>query len=153
MSEEITEKSTVKGTDAFTKAINTHLTAYSKKDPLFLKKLANPKKSIDGCVTFIFNHVKNSGQHGYTDDEVYQLARHYYDEDDIKPGTPITGGEVIVNQQINMSEEEIAEAKAEARKKVIDDEMARMKGKKEKKPTMTIVEKSDDQLPNQQTLF
>lgn len=130
----VKKKSEFKGTDAFKEAIIAHLKDTARKDKLFLAALKKPAKNIDNCCTFIFNHVQKTRKIGYTNEEVFQLARHYYDEDNIEVGKPITSGEVIVNQQVALTEKEIAKAKQEAREKVISEEMAKMRKKPTKKP-------------------
>jgi hypothetical protein len=132
------KKSSVKGTDAFVEAIKTHLRAYATKDPLFGKTLHKPNKNLNDCITFIFNHVKKSGMVGYAEEEIFKIARHYYDEHDIEVGEPITQGEVISNQRTQLSQEEIDKAKQEGRERVIQDEMNRMRKKPAKKPTPIV---------------
>lgn len=76
----------MKGTDQFTTAIKTFLEDYCLKDSLFIEKYRNPKKNIKDCVTYIINEVKKSGASAYAEEEIYQMALHYYDEEDIKVG-------------------------------------------------------------------
>lgn len=71
----------------------------------------NPKKSIDECCDYILDCVYESGQNGFADDEIYALALHYYDEDDIEVGKH-RECRVIVNHTIELTEEEKAEAGA-----------------------------------------
>ena len=130
--EEKSKKSTAKGTEAFKKAIMDNLREECKTDKLLFDRIKNnKKKNIDDCITYIFNQVRKSGCIGYAEDEIYQLARHYYDEDDIEVGQPITQGEVIVNRQITLSPEEIADAKEKAIREIISEEKARLKKKPE----------------------
>lgn len=126
------KKSTAKGTEAFKKAIMDNLRLECKTDRLLFDRIKNNKeKNIDDCITYIFNQVRKSGCIGYAEDEIYQLARHYYDEDDIEVGQPITQGEVIVNRQIALSPKEIADAKEKAVREIISEEKARLKKKPE----------------------
>jgi len=142
-------KDQVKGTDAFAQAIKKHLKEYAQKDSLFKKKLLNKEKNFKDCITYIFNQVKASGCIGYEDEEIFKLARHYYDEDKIKVGDPVTGGEVIVNQQFTPSDEEIEKAKKKALDKVFEDERTRLTNKK--KPIKTPEKKKECNEPK--TLF
>lgn len=86
----------MKGTDQFKEVIQQHLNQVAQNDPLFAKTLAKENKNIDDCITYILNTVKKSGRNGFTDDEVFGMAIHYYDEDDVKPG-PKVSGQVVVN--------------------------------------------------------
>jgi len=81
---------------------------------------------MEDCITYILNQVKNSGLQGFDDDEIYSLAVHYYVEEDIKPGTPVQC-QVIVNHQVQLTEEEIAEQKQKAKEKVFSQETSRLR--------------------------
>lgn len=137
-------ESSLKGTESFTRAISAYLTAQAAADPLFAETLKKPGKSIDNCITYILNQVKNSGCCGFEDSEIFGMAVHYYDEDDIKPGSPIKCN-VVVNHQVQLTEEEIQQAKATAMERAISEEMNRIKKKAEPK--------KDQKAPVQQPLF
>jgi hypothetical protein len=79
----------MKSTENFKNVISGHLKSVAANDPLFAKNLEKPKKNIDDCVTYILNTVKNSGASGFEDSEIFGMAIHYYDEDDVKPGKKI----------------------------------------------------------------
>lgn len=71
--------------------IKTYLDSRAASDPLFAEKYKNPKKSIQECIQFILGEaqskaVKIGGTAGaFMDDtEVFGLAVHYYDEDNIE---------------------------------------------------------------------
>jgi hypothetical protein len=138
------DENKIKGSDAFKEAIIAHLKDQARKDKLFIKTLKKEDKNIDDCLQYIFSHVKASGICGYTEAEIYQLARHYYDEDDIDIGEPVTQGEVISNQQMKLTDEEIAEGRAKAMEQVISDEMSRLKKKPAKKVVQASEKKDDD---------
>jgi len=89
----------MKGTDHFKKTINDHLLQLAANDSLFAETLKKPNKNIEGCITYIFNEVKKSGCNGFADEEVFGMAVHYYDEDDIKPGNKINAT-VVVNHSV-----------------------------------------------------
>lgn len=95
-----------KATDYFKQTIQSYLQRRAQEDELFAPRYANPKKNIDDCITFILNYVKQSGCNGFADDEIYSLAMHYYDEDDIDIGKPLTNCKVVVNHTIVLTEEE-----------------------------------------------
>jgi hypothetical protein len=104
----------MKGTDSFKKAIDSHLKGLADTDSLFAETLKKPKKNIDDCITYILNQVKSSGKNGFADQEVYAMAVHYYDEDDLKPGAK-TNGTVVVNHHVELTPKELAEAENKAR--------------------------------------
>lgn len=94
-----------KGTRAFNDTIKAYLEERAENDALFAVRFANPSKSVEECVTFILNEVKKSGCCGFTDAEVYGMAIHYYDEEEIEVGKPINC-QVVVNHTVELTEEE-----------------------------------------------
>lgn len=105
----------MKGTELFKAAIQNYLEYRAMTDDLFAPRYANPAKNIDDCVTYILNEVQKSGMNGFDDDEIYSMAMHYYDEDDIEIGKPISC-KVMVNHHVELTEEE----KQNARRKAIE---------------------------------
>lgn len=78
---------------AFETAIKTFLDNLAKEDEMFSKNYAKPNKSISECCKYIFQQVEKNRKNNdrcvaCTDEEVYGLAIHYYDEDDIKVDGP-----------------------------------------------------------------
>ena len=69
--------------------IKRYLDNRAKTDPQFAASYAKPKKSIDECFAYILNEARQKGTSVcMTDEEVFGLAVHYYDEDNIKVTTP-----------------------------------------------------------------
>jgi len=114
-----------KATDYFKQTIQSYLQRRAQEDELFAPRLANPKKNIDDCITFILNYVKESGCNGFADDEIYSLVMHYYDEEDIDIGKPLQC-KVVVNHTIVLTEQEKAEARRKAMQKATDDAYAKL---------------------------
>ena len=101
------------GTEQFTRTIAEYLNLRAATDPLFAPNLAKPHKNIEDCITYILKQVQQSGCNGFEDDEIYSMAVHYYDEDDLEVGSPVAC-HVVVNHAIVLSEEEKAEARKQA---------------------------------------
>lgn len=132
-----------KATDYFKQTIQSYLQRRAQEDALFAPRYANPKKNIDDCITFILNYVKQSGCNGFADDEIYSLAMHYYDEDDIDIGKPLTNCKVVVNHTIVLTEEEKAEARRRAMQKATDEAYRKItQGKNKTKKTETATQSS-----------
>ena len=70
----------MEATDNFKKVIQDHLQSVATNDHIFAEKMTNKDKSIDNCINYIFKTVQDSGKNGFTDDEVFGMAVHYYDE-------------------------------------------------------------------------
>jgi len=86
-------------TDPFKEAIKTYLEELANTDALFAKTFSKPYKNINDCATYILNEVKKSGRTGFADDEIFNMAIHYYDEETVEIGKPITA-KVVVNRTI-----------------------------------------------------
>lgn len=132
-----------KATDYFKQTIQSYLQRRAQEDELFAPRYADPKKNIDDCITFILNYVKQSGCNGFADDEIYSLALHYYDEDDIDIGKPLTNCKVVVNHTIVLTEEEKAEAHAKAMQRATDEAYRKItQGKNKTKKPETATQSS-----------
>ena len=101
------------GTEHFTRTISEYLNLRAATDPLFAPNLAKPHKNIEDCITYILKQVQQSGCNGFEDDEIYSMAIHYYDEDNLEVGSRVAC-HVVVNHTIVLTEEEKAEARKQA---------------------------------------
>jgi len=135
----------MKGTDHFRQVIKKYLVQRMAEDPLFVQTYQKSGKNIDDCITYILNTVKQSGCNGFEDEEIYGMAVHYYDEDDIKVGSKVQAT-IITNHKIDLTEDEIATA----RQKAIDDVYKEQREKMTAKPktTLTVVK---DKVGNEST--
>lgn len=122
----------MKATEHFKQTIKAYLDERAKNDELFAVSYAKENKNMDDCVTFILNQVKRSKCIGLTDEEVYSLAVHFFDEDDIEIGNSIACN-VIVNHTVELTEEEKAQARQEALKEYQAEQMRKMQ-KRTNKP-------------------
>lgn len=129
----------MKGTDIFKRTIHTYLVKRAANDELFAEKYANPQKNIDDCITYILNAVQKSACNGFADDEIYSMAVHYYDEDNIEIGKPMNAN-VVVNHVVELTEEEKEQARKDAIQRVQDEAYKKMTQpvKKAKKEKVTI---------------
>lgn len=136
----------MKGTEHFKDVIQNYLETRASYDELFAENFRKESKNIDECITYILTEVQRMECAGLSDDEVYSLAVHYYDEDNIEVGKSINC-QVVVNHTIELTEEE----KAEARKKAIEryqaEEYRKLAAKKPK------AEKQEEQQIAQPSLF
>lgn len=129
----------MKPTDPFKAAIQKHLESVAQSDQLFAETMKKEGKNIDDCITYIMNQVQKSGRQGFTDDEVYGMAVHYYDEDKIEIGKPIKA-KVVVNHVVELTEQDKIDAKQKAIQQAIEEAKAKMQKKKTPKK---VVEKSN----------
>ena len=124
----------MKATEHFKQTIKTYLDERAKNDELFAVSYAKENKNMDDCATFILNQVKRSKCMGLTDEEVYSLAVHFFDEDDIEIGNPIACN-VIVNHTVELTEEEKAQARQEALKEYQAEQLRKMQKRTNKPKT------------------
>ena len=133
----------MKSTDNFKRAIQDYLEARTKTDELFAKSHAKPNKSIDECITYILNEVQRSGCNGFEDNEIFGMAVHYYDEDNLDVGKKINCN-VVVNHFVELTEEEKQELKNKARNDFYTEQLAKQREslKPKKKAETKVVEPS-----------
>jgi hypothetical protein len=133
----------MKTTEHFKRTIETYLAERAYTDELFAVSFNNPDKNVDDCITYILNCVKQSGICGFSDDEIYSLAVHYFDEPHIEIGKPINCN-VIVNHTIELTPEEKEQARQNALKRAENEIYERMTKvrKRPTAPTETAIQKS-----------
>ena len=110
----------MKASNHFKNTIQAYLDQRAETDVLFSFQYSKPEKKIDDCITYILNTVKKSGCNGFADKEIYSMAVHYYDEDKIEVGKPMSG-HVVVNHVVQLTEEEKEQAHKDAIQRVQDE--------------------------------
>lgn len=130
----------MKTSNAFKETIKAYLDKRASEDELFAVTYKKENKNLDECCNYVMKCAKDGACAGYSDDEVFGWAVHYYDEDDIKNIKPVSG-KVIINKSVELTEEEKAEAKAEAMREAIEE------AKEEAKKTLSgTIELSEEDL-------
>lgn len=126
----------------FETVIKAYLDNRAAQDPQFAVKYANEKKSIEECCKFIEAEVcdliankRGAQSYGMTDDEVYGLAVHYYDEADIKV-KPIKAKTEVFKTGVTYepTEEEKEEARRIALKRLEEEAYQKLHAPKKPKP-------------------
>ena len=102
----------------FERAIFDHLEKFADHDPAFGLKYeaaVAAGKTITTCCNWIIDQVRESGRAGFADEEIFGMAVHYYDEEELK-GSEDRGGycKVVVNKSIDLTDEEKAKLRQEA---------------------------------------
>lgn len=124
----------MKATEHFKQTIKAYLDERAQNDELFAVSYAKENKNMDDCVTFILNQVKRSKCMGLTDEEVYSLAVHFFDEDGIEIGNSIACN-VIINHTVELTEEEKAQARQDALKEYQAEQLRKMQKRTNKPKT------------------
>lgn len=145
----------MKVTPEFKKAIETHLKEVADNDNLFAVAFAKPNKNIDDCITYILNVVKKSEISGYAREEIFSMAIHYYDEDNIEIGNPIMDCHVVVSHRVELTAEQKAKATEDAIREIQDKARKQLEGTRQnhKQKPSTIPITPTTSTPSQTTLF
>ena len=136
-----------KGTDAFKKTIADYI---GMRQDVDLEK--HPDKTIDGCINYILTTVKKSGCCGFTDDEIYGMAVHYYDEPNESLKIEKVNCQVVVNHQVELTEEEKQAAKNAALEQIKREQLEKLR-KPVSKPVAQPTTQEKKLEENQMSLF
>lgn len=132
----------MKASENFKNVISARLKKMGEEDSLFAESLKKEGKNIDDCITYILNTVQKSGCQGFSDEEIFGMAAHYYDEDKIEIGKPVNC-KVVVNHSVDtsnvLSPEEIEYTKEEAKARILEEERQKMIKKSVSKTKETVV--------------
>ena len=116
---EIRNKSirSMKATELFIKRIEDYLKKEADADPEFAKRIQEqPEKTPEAVCNYILSEVSKAKQSGWADEEIYGMAKHFIDEDELKdPGSGANSvSRVVVDTHVELTEEEKLEAMAKA---------------------------------------
>lgn len=130
----------MKSTNHFQNTIKTYLDKRAEIDLLFSFRYSLPEKKLEDCITYILNQVQKSGCNGFHDDEIFGMAVHFYDEDNIEIGKPMHNAQIAVNHVVVLTAEEKEQARQDAVQKAQDEAYRKMTQptKKAKKVALTI---------------
>ena len=118
----------MKGTEHFKKAIKAYLDERAESDALFAASYAKEGKNLDDCITYIINQVKASGCCGWERNEIFGLAVHFFDQDDIEVGERIDCT-IVVPNHIELTKEEKKEARQNAILAYRNEELSRLRNR------------------------
>lgn len=118
-----------KVSQSFKDTIKAYLDQRAQSDPLFATSYQKEGKNLDECCNYIVQEVQKMHVNGLADDEVFGLAVHYYDEDNLGEIKEVNC-KVVVNHTVELTEEE----KEQARKAVLaefqKEEIAKLRSQK-----------------------
>ncbi len=139
---ENTEKKqeSAKSLDSFSLTIQKFLDTRAAADPVFAERLKAPSKTLKGCVAYIIETVRKTGRIGFTDDEIYGMAAHYYDETDLPEAKAPGTVKVVVNHVVEPTEADKEAARKAAQQQLIEEERKRLLQRKPAaKPAQPVV--------------
>lgn len=117
----------MKGTEQFARAIAAYLDQRAAEDEQFAAMRTAVNRPTQDIVTYILNQVKASGCCGFSDEEIFGIAVHAAETADLDIGKPIPSCQVVINRQVQLTDEEKAEAKRQAIETLQREEMNRMR--------------------------
>lgn len=127
----------MKASNAFKETIKAYLDKRASEDELFAVTYQKENKNLEECCNYVMKCAKEGNCVGYSDDEVFGWAVHYYDEDDIKNIKPVSG-KVVVNHSVELTEEDKKLAKEKAMELVIEE--SKVEAKKNLSETIELSE-------------
>ncbi len=128
----------MKATNHFKNTIKTYLDNRAETDVLFSLQYSKPEKNLEDCITYILNTVHQSGCNGFADDEIFGMAVHYYDEDNIEVGKSMNA-HVAVNHVVELTAEEKEQARKDAIQKAQEEAYRKAtQPKKSKKAELNV---------------
>lgn len=137
------------GNKSFQEVIKSYLDERAKTDELFAESYAKKNKSIKECCAYIMGEARKRGSAvAISDTEVFGMAVHYYDEDDIKVSKAPASAKVSApsDADFEISEEDKNKAREAALKRLEEEQYALLK----KKPSRA---KKEDSEVKQMSLF
>lgn len=132
----------------FKEAIKSYLDERAGTDELFAKSYAKENKNLDECCSYIMGEAKKLGNAVcISDNEVFGMAVHYYDEDDIKVNKLPAGTRAVastLSQPVKLTEEDKKRAREEAIKRLTEEQYVLLKKKpsRAKKDTTEVQQMS-----------
>ena len=129
------KKKLPKGTERFCAVIKAYLDKRAGEDELFKAKYVAVNRPIEDIVAYIISEVQRSGVCGWTDDEVFSLAVHAAEEENLDIHR-VGNTKVVVNHHIELTEEEKAEQKQLALKQFREEELAKIKARNARHATL-----------------
>ena len=73
----------MEATKEFIEAIQSYLDVEAQKDELFRVQWEKSEKTAEQACNYIMSEVSKSKRCGWADDEIYGMAKHFIDENEI----------------------------------------------------------------------
>lgn len=117
----------------FKEAIKSYLDERARTDELFAKSYAKENKNLDECCSYIMGEARKLGNAVcISDNEVFGMAVHYYDEDDIKVNklpASTRAATYTSPKPVSLTEEDKQKAREEAIKRLTKEQYVLLKKK------------------------
>ena len=152
----ITRETIMKATKEFIETIQSYLEVEAQKDELFRVQWEKSEKTAEQACNYIMSEVSKSKRCGWADDEIYGMAKHFIDENEIDdPGSDNGVSRVVVNTAIDLSEEDKKKAQEDAKAAYLEQLKNEQKERiaKEKEKKKARLEKAKKAAEQESSLF
>lgn len=123
-----------KDNNSFKAVIKSYLEKRAEADTLFATSYAKKNKNLDECCNYILGEAKKRGNAvAMTDEEVFGLAVHYYDEDNIKINKVSGNSKILSPAKVELTEADKKAAHESAIKRLTEEQYQLLKKKPAKK--------------------
>lgn len=127
-----------KTVDPLMRPVQEYLEKRAAEDPQFAEKFNNPKKSLKDCCAYIYGEAKKRAGGSscvyIPPEEVFGMAVHYYDEDDIKvTSAGYTGRATVAPKPVELTAEQKAKAEKAALEKYEAEQRAKIEAREKEK--------------------
>lgn len=127
-----------KTVDPLMKPVQEYLEKRAAEDPQFAEKFNNPKKSLKECCKYIYGEAKKRAGGSsciyIAPEEVFGMAVHYYDEEDIKvTSAGYTGRATVAPKPVELTAEQKAKAEQAALEKYEAEQRAKIEAREKEK--------------------
>ena len=117
-----------KVSEEFKKRLTEMILDESDRDFELAEKLKDRSKDMDSCCAYVLQEVFDSKFSGFSDQEVVNMAKNYWKNDE--PKKLFTGQcKVVINSHLEFTEEEKREAKERALRELVEEEKSKMKSR------------------------
>lgn len=127
-----------KTVDPLMRPVQEYLEKRAAEDPQFAEKFNNPKKSLKECCKYIYGEAKKRAGGSsciyIAPEEVFGMAVHYYDEEDIKvTSAGYTGRATVTPKPVELTAEQKAKAEKAALEKYEAEQRAKIEAREKEK--------------------
>lgn len=140
----------MKASKLFIDTIADFLKKEAGKDKEFARKMEEHlEKTPEAVCNYIMAEVGKAKRCGWADDEIFGMAKHFIEEDELKdPGDVNSVSRVVVNRHVDLSEEDKSKAYEEAVKRHQDklDRKAKEEERKTKERSKAKAEREREKL-------
>lgn len=156
----ISKVTIMKATDNFIHAIQKYLEREAENDEQFKAKWEKSGKGVNQVCNYIMTEVYKSRRCGWADDEIFGMAKHFIDEDELKdPGEANRVHRIVVNDTVELTTEDKEKAMQKAKveymaqlKRAEAERLAKQREEEEKKK-QAKAEKAKRRAAQEQSLF